>query len=276
MKFNFNFLQTGGVPLTNDLMDMIEESYSIFEVIGDLAGNLTILSGCATIGTSVDPGIVVIDGKLYYFEGGQKIDTVYIQTEEINKTFQDTISKTLVVKTTVKFGTGSGGSYNWSDFQNLDTLRKIVNDLKNKAEKSVVDDLELRMRAVEQKTAPIFNGSIAFIFRLPANQIPVGWKECLDLRGKTVFGWDPNDFDFMTLNLPIGSKTKKIEKTNLPNISLGTNIYDKGAGYQDDFSNDNIGLAASGNEVRTKPLGDGTALDVLNPGRIVMFIEPNF
>ena len=276
MKYNFDFLQTGGVPLTNDLMDLIEESYSIFEVIGDIAGNLTIISGCNIIGSTVEPGILAINGKLYYFEGGQVVDTVYIHTENIQKIFQDTTLKTLIYKTTVKFGIGSTGSYNWADFQKLDTLKKIINDVKNKAEKSVVDNLELRMQAVEQKTAPIFNGSIVFIFRLPANQIPLGWKECVDLRGKTVFGWDPNDADFMNLNDNIGSKTKEIKKTNLPNISIGTNLYDRGAGYQDDFSNDNIGTGNSGNEVKTKPLGDGTFLDVLNPGRIVMFIEPNF
>ncbi len=98
MQYNFKFLQTGGVPLTNDLMSLIDEAYGIFEVLGDLSGNLTILSGCDITGTNVAPGIVSIEGKLYYFEGGSIISTVYIHKEDIQKTFEDQTTKTLIEK----------------------------------------------------------------------------------------------------------------------------------------------------------------------------------
>ncbi|MEI7487098.1 MAG: hypothetical protein WCJ72_06750, partial [Chryseobacterium sp.] len=112
MRYQFKFLQTGGVPLTNDLMALIEEAYGIFEVLGDLSGNLTILSGCEIIGTNINPGIVAIEGKLYYFEGGSIVSTVYIHTEEIQKTFEDSTTKTLIEKKTVRFGSGTV-NYNW-------------------------------------------------------------------------------------------------------------------------------------------------------------------
>ena len=80
MKYSFEILQTGGVPLTNDLMALIEEAYGIFETLADVAGNLTILSGAEITGSTVKPGIVAIEGKLYYFEGGTTTSKVYINT----------------------------------------------------------------------------------------------------------------------------------------------------------------------------------------------------
>ena len=124
MKYSFKFLQTGGVPLTNDLMSLIEEAYQIFEVLGDLSGNLTILSGCQIVGSTVLSGIVAIEGKLYQFEGGLISDTVFIHQENIKKTFQDQIDKVLIEKRTVKFGNAIT-TYNWADFVRLETLKSI-------------------------------------------------------------------------------------------------------------------------------------------------------
>ena len=98
MRYNFKFLQTGGVPLTNDLMSLIEEAYGIFEVLGDLSGELNDTFGCDITGTNVTPGIVAIEGKLYYFEGGSIVSTVYIHKEDIQKTFEDQTTKTLIEK----------------------------------------------------------------------------------------------------------------------------------------------------------------------------------
>lgn len=50
MKLNINFLQTGGVPLTNDLMGDIMSAVKFYDVLGELAGNLTIISGCEIVG----------------------------------------------------------------------------------------------------------------------------------------------------------------------------------------------------------------------------------
>ena len=68
MRINIKFLQTDGVPLTNDLMDTLQEAFQIFSVIGDMAGNLTILSGCEITGSTVAPGVVAIDGDVLAHE----------------------------------------------------------------------------------------------------------------------------------------------------------------------------------------------------------------
>ncbi|MEI7486864.1 MAG: hypothetical protein WCJ72_05550, partial [Chryseobacterium sp.] len=112
MKLNINFLQTGGVPLTNDLMGDIMSAVKFYDVLGELAGNLTIISGCEIVGTNVSPGVVAIEGDLLYFEGGAMVSTVYIYTEQIAKTFQDQVDKILIEKKTVRFGSGTV-NYNW-------------------------------------------------------------------------------------------------------------------------------------------------------------------
>lgn len=266
MKLDIKFLQTGGVPLTNDLMADIMSAIKHYDCLADVTGHLSIVSGCTVTGNFVNPGIVAINGELLFFEGGGIVSNVYISTEMINKTFQDTISKGLIEKKTVKFG-NDPNSFLWSDFKRIVPLKDL---------QSQVTALQADIDILKIKTAPFVNGGVILIWNKTLAEIPDGWKECTDLRGKTVFGWHPLESPFNNLNSDIGSKTKSIQKTNLPNVTVGINIYSNGGGYKDDWPNDNIGPSANGNEIQTKPFGDGTPLDVLNPGRIIMFIEPNF
>lgn len=283
MQYKFNFLLTGGVPLTNDLMSLIEEAYQIFEVIGDVAGNLTILSGCELVGSTVNPGILAIEGKLYYFEGGPAFSKVYIHKEDISKIFQDNTSKILINKRTVKFG-NSSNSYNWDDFIRLDSLKVMKNKIDQAATQSQIGTINNRLDVLELKTAPIVNGGIVMIWRKPQSEIPLGWKPCLDIRGKTVFGYDPNDLTntFNNLNSPVGSRNKYITKQNIPDY--GINFFGATNSGQTAVGNDLSiikpnGKNADGYYDHTYTInsgGSGQALDVLNPGLIVDFIEPNF
>lgn len=273
MKYSFNFLQTGGVPLTNDLMSLIEQAYGIFEVLGDLAGNLTILSGCTTIGTNVNPGIVSIEGKIYYFEGGQISTTVYIHENEIQKTFQDTSTKTLIYEKTVKFGTGAVTSYNWADFIKLETLKEIQTKVNSGVSQSDFDTLIARVNVLELKTAPIINGGIVWAWFKPVNEIPVGWKECLDTRGKTIVGLDPNDIDFANLKGTLGEKKHTLTVPELPSHSHG---YDRAKNYGS-ASGNSIGHPDLGFDyMQTSSVGGNQAHNNIQPSIIAYFIEPNF
>ncbi|WP_312078342.1 hypothetical protein [Chryseobacterium sp.] len=278
MKLNINFLQTGGVPLTNDLMGNIMEAIKFYDVLGDIAGSMTIVSGCDFVAgstTVVNPGIVAINGELLPFEGGTVFPKLFIHTEELTETFEDQTNKVLVIKKTVKFG-DSPTFYNWTDFLKLQTLREMKISLDGKASQTQVDDHETRIELLELKTAPIVNGGIVWIWNLPVADIPDGWKECTDLRGKTVFGRDPNNPQFLNLGTSVGASSVNIQKTNLPNITIGYEDVEPGnpdwggGGY--DGGNTKFRRA----QKQTAPLGSGTPLNILNPGRIVNFIEPNF
>jgi hypothetical protein len=272
MRYIFKFLQTGGVPLTNDLMALIEEAYGIFEVLGDLSGNLTILSGCEIIGTNVAPGIVAIEGKLYYFEGGSIVSTVYIHTEEIQKTFEDSTTKTLIEKRTVRFGSGAV-DYNWADFVKLKTLKEIQGKVDNSVSIDDFNLLKARVEVLEMKTAPIINGGIVLAWMKPVSEIPAGWKECTDFRGKTIVGWNPNDTDFSTLGTNIGAKTHVLTRAELPDFAMTYQL-----GIEKVGTGNRNALSRQGGNEYTQWISSGGQNQPHNniqPSRIAIFIEPN-
>lgn len=268
---NIQFLQDGGVPLTNNLMADIMEAVSIYNVLGELAGNLTIIQGCEVEGSWVHSGVVYINGDLLPFEGGNISESVIVEETTINKTFENLETKGLIYRKKARFGLGQT-EYPWTDFKRLKTLRQIATELEEKALKSELEIVKQQIAVLQLKTAPIFNGGVIWAFNRPASEIPIGWKEATDLRGKTVFGWNPDDATFSTLQGVIGSKTKTISTDNLPSLDIkvpiapnenspGGNVYGRGGlqGYttwRTEFPN--------------------MSLNILNPGRIVLFIEPNF
>lgn len=274
MRINIDFLQTGGVPLTNDLMATIMDAISTYNVLGELAGNLVILSGCHVTGQNVSPGVVVVDGDVLYFEGGTIVPTIYIHTEKVLKTFQDTTDKVLVIKKTVKFGSGTPG-YNWADFKKLKTLKDIQVQLENTVTKQEFSQAIAEIETLKRKTSPIVNGGVAWPWFKPAADIPEGWKECKNVRGKTIVGWNPNDPDFSTIGNSSGSKTIKLTIDQLPKIRFqytrttpwapGSGGGFSGGGNQFDISTQN-----------TNELGSNAEINIMIPHTIAAFIEPNF
>lgn len=273
MRLNFKFMQTDGVPLTADLMDAMQDAYSIFNVIGDVAGHLTILSGCEVVGTSVNPGIVAINGDVLWFEGGGVDTTVFIFQEDIQKVFKNQVSKVLIEKKTVKFGYAST-MYNWADFVRLPTLKEMKTAIEGKANQSAFDLLVERVIKLELKTAPIENGGVILPFRKPASEIPAGWKECLDTTGKMLIHCDPNDVDLSTLGASGGNK--KITQT-INQMPKHSHTYTRTSPW----TGSGGGFDGGGNpfqvvSANTSEVGNNEAMNILNPHRIVLFIEPNF
>lgn len=274
MRLNFKFMQTDGVPLTADLMDQMQEAYAIFNVMGNLSGNLTILSGCEIVGSAVAPGIVVINNDVLYFEGGTVSSTVYIHQEDIQKVFKNQVSKVLIEKKTVRFGSAST-NYNWSDFIRLKTLREIQILVENSVSQQqfalALADIDL----LKLKTAPIVNGGVILSFRKPANEIPLGWKECTDTTGKMLIHCDPNDVELSTLGNPVGNKkiTQTIAQMPVHSFTY-TRTLPWSAGSGGGFGGGGNQFNISGQNTNT--IGNGEAMNILNPARIVLFIEPNF
>lgn len=90
------------------------------------------------------------------------------------------------------------------------------------------DDLIKRITLLEQIAAPMMPSVFGarggmLLWRKPANEIPAGWQEVIDYRGRTVIGNDPNDLDFSGVGTKTGgSKDKFIELKHIPN---GLNIW---------------------------------------------------
>lgn len=138
--------------------------------------------------------------------------------------------------------------------------------------------LENSFGTILQKLAIFTVGGAMFIWNKPAIQIPAGFQEVTNMKGRTVFGYDAANPLFQVLGNPGGSETKSILKANLPTDKL--KVYPTGDRYGENGQAQSGFMSSSGDSnsggatfTESEPMGSGTPLNVLNPYRIVLFIE---
>src|SRR5690606_15095281 len=171
-----NFTQTGGFPLETDTLGAMQTAYSLFNALGALAGNKSIIKGCVVAGSVTGDGVVYIDGELFEFVGGNTQSTVRIVVEPTSKPFENGETHETHYRRYVTFGSGAG-SMPWADFNSIESI------------------LSLQGRILPPGTNPqLYSGSIA--------NIPTGWQLCdgtngtPDLRGKFIVGYNSADADY--------------------------------------------------------------------------------
>lgn len=128
--------QPGGFPLTTNILNTMQNAYNIFNSLGAISGNYTIISGCETVGDTVTDGFVYIDGEVFPFKGGVKISKVRVVEVVGLKRFKNGSAKEVLFKRFVEFGTGLN-AIDWVAFKrpkNLielnANLEKLVAELK--------------------------------------------------------------------------------------------------------------------------------------------------
>lgn len=147
---------------------------------------------------------------------------------------------------------------------------------------------------IEQVLAPFIGagGGGMVLWKKAANLIPPGWAEVVDWRGRMPVGWDPTDTDFNTVGNPGGSKTKSIGLSNLPDHHHKMYVNNNGGQNSGSYVESNRYVAAEGADGgpssykmakptnfdlptlgMTERVGGNQVLNVLNPYRIVVFIE---
>ena len=204
-----NFQQSGGFPLETNTLDAMQGAYSIFNNLGELAGNKTILKGCGLLGNLVGNGFIYLNGEVLEFRGGQQQTSIIIKQDITEAIFESGDTKEIYYKRYATFGTGAG-AINWSDFKRIDPMLVLMQ----------------RLTELEKKTA-IFQADGGMVFwNKPANEIPAGWQEVVDWRGRFPVGLDISQVEFDTLGKVGGEKEVVLTKNNLPNINLNgtTNI----------------------------------------------------
>lgn len=202
-----NFIQTGGVPFTNDVAQEFENAYKIFNAYGALAGDKTIISGCVENGSSVSDGFVYVNNELFYFEGGSKSDNIFLNVQNIDKVFEDQTTKTLIKIRTLKFGNAIDNVWAWSDFKRIDTMLSLMARL---------DNLEASQTITNAKLAIFTQGGVVFPWFKSVEDIPEGFAPVWNIAGKTIVGLDPNDTDFDAVGKLFGSKKHKLTTSELP------------------------------------------------------------
>ena len=266
---NIKFNQTGGFPLDTDILGAMQTAYSIFNQLGSLAGDKTIISGCQLTGNSVSDGVVFINDEVLPFKGGTLGTNVIIKEESETRVFENGATLPVIFKRYASFGTSTPEkTFAWADFKRFDNL--VEN-----AEKNL--DFEKRLKALETKKSPIPIGLIA-VWGKPADEpIPEGWQECTDLRGRFPLGWNPDDADFSELLKNAGEKTHQLTIAEMP-----THSHQQGS--ESLYNHFGGGSSVGG---RTYPMGDNGSFQRQNtsnaggnkphnnmpPYRIIKFIE---
>lgn len=242
-----NFNQPGGFPLKTERLQEMQTAYSIFNSLGALAGNLTIISGCTLAGSNVGDGVVNINGELLDFRQAAvtPASTVVIIEEAVNRGFKNGVVKQVHAIRYATFGTAET-SWLWTDFKRVDAMSVMM----------------ARITLLEKKTAIFQEGGAAFPWFKSVADIPPGFQEVLNIRGRTIIGYDPSQTEFNTINSGGGSKMASLITDNLPPIPNMVN------------AGDVLPNGGSGQHwVKSGNIGYGKAFSILNPYRIAMYIE---
>jgi len=278
-----NFENTGGFPLGAYTLDFMQKSYQLLNTLGNIAGNLSILSGCEEVGRSITDGVVYIDGEVLPFKGAPISEKVIIVETSQKRIFKDGVEKAVEYTRYATFGNSINGRL-WADFKRPLNNQQIEaqsfteeNSLLKRLEK-----LEERVR----KTVPI--GLVA-IWDKPASEIPEGWEEHTEMQGVVPVGYKSDDSDFGAIGTKVGSKTVRIEKNNLPDIEIDLKNKN-GSGFEvigfnlENYSGQNEGGWSnsgslpywgkeSGNNIKAHLNGKEQPINNIQPSRIVKFIR---
>lgn len=274
-----------GYPFDVGFLAFMQTAYSLFNHFGHLAGNKVIISGCEEVGNTITPGAVYINGELLPFEGGTKDDTVWIREDTTQVTFQDGFSRTLETIRTVVFGYSSPDkTFNWEDFKRINNLQELYeNKAENKALKELKDEVEILKK--QKQAIPV--GLIA-IWGKPANEIPEGWEEYTDLRGRMPIGLDPyynktkddaQDYQLNSLLKQGGERSHKLSVEEMPshkhetvNDASGSDRDSKGYGSAFTMDTDEINYNRR-NLMRIEPSGGDRPHNNMPPYHVVQFIK---
>ena len=267
------YKQTGGFPLDTNNLDFLQSSFHILNTLGNLAGDMVIISGCETTGNTVSNGVVYVNKEVLEFRGGSLSANVFIKEEAVSGTFEDGSFKPIEITRYVTFGSSTPDkTFKWEGFKRVENL--IENTKKNA-------DFEKRIKALENKKSPVPIGLIAIWGKPASEPIPEGWKECTDLRGRMPLGWNPDDADFSELLKNDGEKTHQLKVHELPVIEGGfetvTHMTRLGTGVVRGVTGGQAQIAGGASqwlhEQMELKFGENQPHNNMPPYRIIKFIE---
>jgi len=272
-----------GYPFDVAFLAFMQNSYRLFNSLGSMAGNKAIISGCEEVGNTITPGTVFINGELFPFEGGAKGDTVIIKEETNEVTFEDGFLRPLETIRTAAFGRSTPEkTFNWEDFKRVYNLQYLG---ENKTDNTETKKLLERIEKLEKQKQAVPIGLIA-LWGKPASEIPAGWREYVNLRGKMPIGLDPDyvktkddvqDYGLNQILKQGGERSHKLTVEEMPihhhqQGSEGLYNHYKGGGYVGSRNWGGDGFACYSGQ-NTSDTGGDQPYNNMPPYRVVQFIE---
>ena len=257
---NIDYNQSGGFPLSTQILDAGQQAYKNFNAYGNFAGDLAIITGCEpSSGGTVTNGFVSIFGELLPFVGTTVTAKVIIVENTDARGFEDGSVKPVIYSRYATFGTGVV-EYDWADFRRPLTLFA----------------LEDRLTQLE-KSVPI--GLVA-IWGLPAQGIPEGWEPHVPFEGTVPVARKVGDVNFgAALGTQIGVAQVTLDINQIPSHTHDTRVDASG----DDVDSDGFGSAVNAsnreivpnrlNLIKVQPKGGGQPHTNIQPSTIVDYIR---
>lgn len=240
-----NFNQSVGFPLETNILSEMQTSWSILNALGGIAGNFSILQGCTVSGTTVSDGVVFINGEVIEFKGGQAQTNVIIVENRQALEFEDGNANDVIFTRYATFGVATA-QWPWAGFVRPLETKSVSGLLADKEDKTTVAALISRVTALENRPSNIPIGLIA-IWDRPAAEIPDGWEEYVDLRGRMPIGQTADDSEFSSLRGSGGAKTKTLSLAELPSHFFTYLKAIAGRGYKTESDDNPFGGYESAN-----------------------------
>ncbi|WP_432221246.1 hypothetical protein ACRASX_10975 [Flavobacterium sp. TMP13] len=153
-----DFNQVGGFPMTTNILAKLQTAFSVFNALGNIVGDLTIISGCTVTGSTVSDGVVYVNGEVLEFRGGVLQPKVIVKQDTESLVFLNDNSYPSIKTRYVQFGSGVG-AIDWADFKRGFATKDIVAGLLGKADQSSFDALSAAFVLVYEKMLTIDVGA---------------------------------------------------------------------------------------------------------------------
>lgn len=270
-KVTGNYLSQSGkhFPMDCETLDYIAKNQSLCEMLGNIAGDKIIISGCeysATYGTR-SQGYVFLrtteypEGEVLRFEGGDNAETTaYVKSEHIQVNANGYTYPRAYTKRTLAAGLGAE-QYNWEDFTPLHNCKDMYNALS----------------ALQTAFNNLTGEPLGIVKMWAGSTLPTGYLYCQgqslsrieyadlfdaigtrfgsddastfklpNLQGRFIVGYDGNDPDYDQLGETGGEKTHTLTVNEIPEHSHSKQVtINDGDGWE--FHNDRIGATGGTN-----------------------------
>lgn len=266
--------------MTTNILGRMQTAFSIFNSLGNIVGDKTIISGCVVNGPTTSPGVVFVNGEIFEFRGGATQSKVIIREDVEMLLYQNNNTYPSIKTRYIQFGTGVG-AMDWVDFK------------RGFHTKDIPLNLIERLNAIEKKLTIFQQGGVVFPWFKPVADIPEGFQEVVDIRGRTIIGYDPNQFEFNQIGKKAGSKEKTFTAANIPEhdhflfadeiVDGGLTISSTNTPVKEGFNagsdgNQNYRIRGTNNPAtlgKTSKTGTvtPTPFSILNPYAIAAYIE---